>query len=227
MIDRKTNKERRTAKWEGALVRQGWGLVGECCNGTKRQSKGVGTQCDREGEMPESCVVLRRCSCMVSLQCEKKRSADGTRFGGQRVFVFALPSQRRGGSGRLPLVVEAGAASSLPLAVKAGTAGSLLVAKASYCSPSLAHSRMTAIGRASSKFPSGSISQCHGHGLMAAGRSGSSLLGAGAAASLSSGNPHSFPSSSSEPAVLPPAMEGIGRVLCARPRQQQSTIPYL
>ncbi|MGH0161344.1 UNVERIFIED_CONTAM: hypothetical protein FKN15_046520, partial [Acipenser sinensis] len=34
--------------------------------------------------------------CMVSLQCEKKRSADGTRFGGQRVFVFALPSQRRG-----------------------------------------------------------------------------------------------------------------------------------
>ncbi|MGH0115391.1 UNVERIFIED_CONTAM: hypothetical protein FKN15_000026 [Acipenser sinensis] len=51
MIDRKTNKERRTAKWEGALVRQGWGLVGECCNGTKRQSKGVGTQCDREGEI--------------------------------------------------------------------------------------------------------------------------------------------------------------------------------
>ncbi|MGH0146379.1 UNVERIFIED_CONTAM: hypothetical protein FKN15_012866 [Acipenser sinensis] len=48
---RKTNKERRTAKWEGALVRQGWGLVGECCNGTKRQSKGVGTQCDREGEV--------------------------------------------------------------------------------------------------------------------------------------------------------------------------------
>ncbi|MGH0136705.1 UNVERIFIED_CONTAM: hypothetical protein FKN15_062013 [Acipenser sinensis] len=48
---RKTNKERRTAKWEGALVRQGWGLVGECCNGNKRQSKGVGTQCDREGEV--------------------------------------------------------------------------------------------------------------------------------------------------------------------------------
>ncbi|MGH0128749.1 UNVERIFIED_CONTAM: hypothetical protein FKN15_044101 [Acipenser sinensis] len=47
----KTNKERRTAKWEGALVRQGWGLVGECCNGNKRQSKGVGTQCDREGEV--------------------------------------------------------------------------------------------------------------------------------------------------------------------------------
>ncbi|XP_058888002.1 uncharacterized protein LOC131738165 isoform X1 [Acipenser ruthenus] len=48
---RKTNKERRTAKWEGAFVRQGWGLVGECCNGNKRQSKGVGTQCDRESEV--------------------------------------------------------------------------------------------------------------------------------------------------------------------------------
>ncbi|MGH0173127.1 UNVERIFIED_CONTAM: hypothetical protein FKN15_064628 [Acipenser sinensis] len=35
---------------------------------------------------------------MVSPQCEKKQSADGTRFGGQRVFVFALPSQRSGGS---------------------------------------------------------------------------------------------------------------------------------
>ena len=32
-------------------MRQGWGLVGECCNGNKRQSKGVGTQCDREGEV--------------------------------------------------------------------------------------------------------------------------------------------------------------------------------
>ncbi|MGH0179295.1 UNVERIFIED_CONTAM: hypothetical protein FKN15_001387 [Acipenser sinensis] len=37
--------------------------------------------------------------CMASPQCEKKRSADGTRFGGQCVFVFALPSQCRGGSG--------------------------------------------------------------------------------------------------------------------------------
>ncbi|MGH0184841.1 UNVERIFIED_CONTAM: hypothetical protein FKN15_016108 [Acipenser sinensis] len=37
-------------------------------------------------------------SCMVSPQCEKKRSVDGTRFRGQCVFVFALPSQRRGGS---------------------------------------------------------------------------------------------------------------------------------
>ncbi|MGH0146798.1 UNVERIFIED_CONTAM: hypothetical protein FKN15_008978 [Acipenser sinensis] len=36
--------------------------------------------------------------CMESPQYEKKRSADGTRFRGQRVFVFALPSQRRGGS---------------------------------------------------------------------------------------------------------------------------------
>ncbi|MGH0153111.1 UNVERIFIED_CONTAM: hypothetical protein FKN15_026389 [Acipenser sinensis] len=43
---RKTNKERRTAKWEGGSLRQGWGLVGECLNGNKRQSKGVGTQCD-------------------------------------------------------------------------------------------------------------------------------------------------------------------------------------
>ncbi|MGH0133117.1 UNVERIFIED_CONTAM: hypothetical protein FKN15_037194 [Acipenser sinensis] len=34
---------------------------------------------------------------MVSPQCEKKQSADGTRFGGQCVFVFALPSQCRGG----------------------------------------------------------------------------------------------------------------------------------
>ncbi|MGH0154945.1 UNVERIFIED_CONTAM: hypothetical protein FKN15_028298 [Acipenser sinensis] len=37
--------------------------------------------------------------CMVSPQCEKKRSADGTRFGGQHVFIFTLPSQHRGGSG--------------------------------------------------------------------------------------------------------------------------------
>ncbi|CAM4731012.1 unnamed protein product [Leuciscus chuanchicus] len=48
---RKTNKERRMRKWEGALMRQGWGLVGACYNGNKRQSKGVGTQCDREGEV--------------------------------------------------------------------------------------------------------------------------------------------------------------------------------
>ncbi|MGH0126108.1 UNVERIFIED_CONTAM: hypothetical protein FKN15_037289 [Acipenser sinensis] len=32
--------------------------------------------------------------CMAGLQSEKKRAADGTRFGGQRVFIFALPSQR-------------------------------------------------------------------------------------------------------------------------------------
>ncbi|MGH0140562.1 UNVERIFIED_CONTAM: hypothetical protein FKN15_023230 [Acipenser sinensis] len=35
---------------------------------------------------------------MVSPQCEKRWSDDGTHFGGQRVFVFALLSQRRGGS---------------------------------------------------------------------------------------------------------------------------------
>ncbi|MGH0146788.1 UNVERIFIED_CONTAM: hypothetical protein FKN15_009060 [Acipenser sinensis] len=29
--------------------------------------------------------------CMVSLQCVKKRSADGTLFGGQRVLIFAAP----------------------------------------------------------------------------------------------------------------------------------------
>ncbi|MGH0171703.1 UNVERIFIED_CONTAM: hypothetical protein FKN15_076838 [Acipenser sinensis] len=34
--------------------------------------------------------------CMVSLQCEKKRSADGTRFGGQRVFIFAAPESAQG-----------------------------------------------------------------------------------------------------------------------------------
>ncbi|MGH0185230.1 UNVERIFIED_CONTAM: hypothetical protein FKN15_017326 [Acipenser sinensis] len=48
---KKTNKERRLRKWEGALMRQGWGLVGACYNGEKRQSKGVGTQCDREDEV--------------------------------------------------------------------------------------------------------------------------------------------------------------------------------
>ncbi|MBN3283191.1 TGM1 glutamyltransferase, partial [Polyodon spathula] len=37
--------------------------------------------------------------CMAGLQHVKKRAADGTLFGGQRVFVFApAPSQRRGGS---------------------------------------------------------------------------------------------------------------------------------
>ncbi|MGH0165362.1 UNVERIFIED_CONTAM: hypothetical protein FKN15_053663 [Acipenser sinensis] len=36
---------------------------------------------------------------MVGLQCEKKRSADGTRFGGQRVFIFAASKSVWGGSG--------------------------------------------------------------------------------------------------------------------------------
>ncbi|MGH0119320.1 UNVERIFIED_CONTAM: hypothetical protein FKN15_025791 [Acipenser sinensis] len=31
--------------------------------------------------------------CMVSLQCEKKRSADGTCFGGQRVLIFDAPKK--------------------------------------------------------------------------------------------------------------------------------------
>ncbi|MGH0152023.1 UNVERIFIED_CONTAM: hypothetical protein FKN15_068902 [Acipenser sinensis] len=44
-------KERQIEKWEGASMRQGWGLVGESLAGIKRQSKGVGTQCDREGEI--------------------------------------------------------------------------------------------------------------------------------------------------------------------------------
>ncbi|MGH0145789.1 UNVERIFIED_CONTAM: hypothetical protein FKN15_006240 [Acipenser sinensis] len=60
--------------------------------------------CGLACKLPESYVVLRRCSsggCMVSLQSVKKRSADGTRFGVQCVFVFALPSQRTGGSGEL------------------------------------------------------------------------------------------------------------------------------
>ncbi|MGH0130169.1 UNVERIFIED_CONTAM: hypothetical protein FKN15_048947 [Acipenser sinensis] len=39
-------------------------------------------------------VALR--GCMVSLQCENKQSADGTRFGGQRVFVFAAPKLAQG-----------------------------------------------------------------------------------------------------------------------------------
>ncbi|MGH0170563.1 UNVERIFIED_CONTAM: hypothetical protein FKN15_059404 [Acipenser sinensis] len=38
-------------------------------------------------------------------ECEKKLLADGTCFGGQRVFVFALPSQRRGGSVNVPASV--------------------------------------------------------------------------------------------------------------------------
>ncbi|MGH0156023.1 UNVERIFIED_CONTAM: hypothetical protein FKN15_029833 [Acipenser sinensis] len=38
----------------------------------------------------------------AALSIENMRSADGTRFGGQRVFVFALPSQRGGGSGKTP-----------------------------------------------------------------------------------------------------------------------------
>ncbi|MGH0133974.1 UNVERIFIED_CONTAM: hypothetical protein FKN15_036701 [Acipenser sinensis] len=32
----------------------------------------------------------------VALRCKKKRSADGTRFGGQRVLVFATPESAQG-----------------------------------------------------------------------------------------------------------------------------------
>ncbi|MGH0131109.1 UNVERIFIED_CONTAM: hypothetical protein FKN15_009751 [Acipenser sinensis] len=37
--------------------------------------------------------------CMAGLQSEKKQSADGTHFGGQRVFVFAAPESAQGCSG--------------------------------------------------------------------------------------------------------------------------------
>ncbi|MGH0181208.1 UNVERIFIED_CONTAM: hypothetical protein FKN15_005800 [Acipenser sinensis] len=43
---------------------------------------------------------------MVRPQREKKRSADGTRFGGQRVFIFTLPSQPRGGVQQAPAVTS-------------------------------------------------------------------------------------------------------------------------
>ncbi|XP_058851993.1 zinc finger protein 239-like isoform X2 [Acipenser ruthenus] len=43
--------DRRTEKWEGASMRRDCGLVGEHSDGHKRQSKGVGTHCDREGEV--------------------------------------------------------------------------------------------------------------------------------------------------------------------------------
>ncbi|XP_058890657.1 uncharacterized protein LOC117417040 isoform X2 [Acipenser ruthenus] len=48
---RKTKKERRIEKGEGASLKRGWGLVGESADGIKRHSRGVGTQCDREGEI--------------------------------------------------------------------------------------------------------------------------------------------------------------------------------
>ncbi|MGH0165247.1 UNVERIFIED_CONTAM: hypothetical protein FKN15_048710 [Acipenser sinensis] len=35
--------------------------------------------------------AAHRGGCMVSLQCEKKWSAGGTRFRGQSVFIFAAP----------------------------------------------------------------------------------------------------------------------------------------
>ncbi|XP_058848163.1 proline-rich protein 36-like [Acipenser ruthenus] len=44
-------RERRIEKWEGASMRRGWGLVGELSDGSKHQTKGVGTQCDRAGEV--------------------------------------------------------------------------------------------------------------------------------------------------------------------------------
>ncbi|RXM29184.1 hypothetical protein EOD39_2363 [Acipenser ruthenus] len=46
---RKTNKERQIRKWEGALMRRGWGLVEECKDGNKHHSKGVaGAEEDEE-----------------------------------------------------------------------------------------------------------------------------------------------------------------------------------
>ncbi|MGH0163032.1 UNVERIFIED_CONTAM: hypothetical protein FKN15_058187 [Acipenser sinensis] len=55
----------------------------------------------REKKLPRAALSSNAVAlggCMVSPQCEKNLLADCTRFGGQRVFVFALLSQRRGGS---------------------------------------------------------------------------------------------------------------------------------
>ncbi|MGH0151302.1 UNVERIFIED_CONTAM: hypothetical protein FKN15_034081 [Acipenser sinensis] len=81
---------------------------------------------------------------MVSPQCEKKRSADGTRFRGQRVFVFALPSQHRGCSGPTGAAVSLQVRKELHcpcrsdrsytvLAGQAGAAVSLQVRKELHC----------------------------------------------------------------------------------------------
>ncbi|MGH0121877.1 UNVERIFIED_CONTAM: hypothetical protein FKN15_067173 [Acipenser sinensis] len=48
---RKTEKERWIKNWEGASMSRGCGLVGESSAGIKRPLKGVGTQCDQEGEV--------------------------------------------------------------------------------------------------------------------------------------------------------------------------------
>ncbi|MGH0138367.1 UNVERIFIED_CONTAM: hypothetical protein FKN15_032908 [Acipenser sinensis] len=55
---RKTKKERRTEKWEGAPLKRGSGLVGESVDGIKRHSKGVGMQCDQEAEKPKQARAL-------------------------------------------------------------------------------------------------------------------------------------------------------------------------
>ncbi|MGH0162474.1 UNVERIFIED_CONTAM: hypothetical protein FKN15_063579 [Acipenser sinensis] len=78
--------------------------VGDIITNIKKDDGGwwEGETNGKRGLFPDNFVRLLG-GCMVSPQCEKKQSADGTRFRGQRVFVFALPSQRRGGSGELRL----------------------------------------------------------------------------------------------------------------------------
>ncbi|XP_058890658.1 uncharacterized protein LOC117417040 isoform X3 [Acipenser ruthenus] len=52
---RKTKKERRIEKGEGASLKRGWGLVGESADGIKRHSRGVGvTVQERPYWIPES-----------------------------------------------------------------------------------------------------------------------------------------------------------------------------
>ncbi|MGH0169253.1 UNVERIFIED_CONTAM: hypothetical protein FKN15_056446 [Acipenser sinensis] len=68
-----------------------------CLSNCSTASK-VSTLQEMKGVAEEQIAKLLG-GCMVSPQCEKKRSADGTHFGGQCVFVFALPSQHRGGCG--------------------------------------------------------------------------------------------------------------------------------
>ncbi|MGH0144927.1 UNVERIFIED_CONTAM: hypothetical protein FKN15_004410 [Acipenser sinensis] len=47
-------------------------------------------------QLSECRATLSSSGCMVNLQCEKKRLADGTCFGGQHMFVFAAPKSARG-----------------------------------------------------------------------------------------------------------------------------------
>ncbi|MGH0145136.1 UNVERIFIED_CONTAM: hypothetical protein FKN15_032185 [Acipenser sinensis] len=63
-----------------------------------RVSAGLPVSCPR-ATLSSDAVALGWLHGESAVWGEKKRSADGTRFGGQCVFVFGLPSQRRGGSG--------------------------------------------------------------------------------------------------------------------------------